>query len=430
MSAYPPSLTVSPSEPALDTLLRIRTAGTAPGAIVVISASQLDSGGRRWQAVASFVADDEGVVDTTSDAPLAGSYEGFDAMGLVWSMTRQDTPPEGMRAGPLDPAVLTITAKHGDGPTAVTTVARARLPAGVVRVPVTAPGIVGVMFRPEDGGPYPGVLLLGGSEGGLHEVDAALLAGRGFSVLALAYFGVEGVPDGLVDLPLETFGTAIELMLAQPWVRGDRVGVLGGSRGGEAALLIGATFPRVGAVVSTVGSGLVTAGIHRAPTLLETLRSDAGSWTWRGQTVPHLRYTIDQSLLDQVESGEPVELARAFRPDLASRREVAAATIPVERIRGPVLLLSSGDDRMWPSSDLSDIALHRLERSRHSFPFEHVSYPDAGHAIAPPPYGPTELFAPGPGVRLSMGGSVPATSRARADAWLRTIEWFAEHLPA
>ena len=73
MSAYPPRLTVSPSEPALDTLLRIRTAGTAPGAIVLISASQLDSGGRRWQAVASFVADDEGVVDTTSDAPLAGS---------------------------------------------------------------------------------------------------------------------------------------------------------------------------------------------------------------------------------------------------------------------------------------------------------------------------------------------------------------------
>jgi dienelactone hydrolase len=123
-------------------------------------------------------------------------------------------------------------------------------------------------------------------------------------------------------------------------------------------------------------------------------------------------------------------MTRAFRPDLASRRDLAAAAIPVERIRGPVLLLSAGDDRGWPSSELSDIALRRLERHAHPFPFQHVRYPDVGHALSTPPYGPTELVVPGSGVRFALGGTVPATSRARADAWLRTIEWFAEHLPA
>ena len=423
-----PSLTITPSGAALDTLLRIRADRSGPGAIVAITTTQLDARGRRWTASAKFVADGDGVVDTTSDAPLTGSYEGVDAMGLVWSMTREERPPAGIPAGTLGPAVLHVTAQSARG-TVEASADRARLPHGVRRVPMAAPGVVGVLFHPEAGGPHPGILLLGGSEGGLHEIDAALLAAHGFSVLALAYFGMDGVPAALVEVPLESFGVAIALMLAHDQVRGDRVGVLGGSRGGEAALLVGATFPHVGAVVSTVGSGLVTAGIPRLPGMLDILRANVPSWTWRGRPVPYLPYTVDRDLIDQLEAGEPVELARAFRPDLASRHDITVATIPVEQIRGPVLLLSADDDRSWPSAHLSEIAAQRLMRLRHPFPFLHVRYPDAGHPIAPPPYGPVELVAPGPGVRFTMGGTIPATSSARADAWLRTIEWLAEHLP-
>ena len=429
MDGETPGLTITPAGAALDTPLRFRAAGSGPGAIVAITASQLDAAGRTWSATAKFVADQQGVVDTTSDAPLTGSYEGVDAMGLVWSMTREDRPPSGMPGPLLGPATLRVTAQSARG-TAETSATRARMPAHVERFRLEAPGVVGVIFHPESGGPHPGVLLLGGSEGGLHEIDAALLAGHGFAVMALAYFGIAGVPQSLVELPLESFGAAIDLMLAQPEVRGDRVGVLGGSRGGEAALLVGATFPRVGAVVSTVGSGLVTAGIPRLPHLLDILRSDLPSWTWRGRPLPFLRYALDPDLLDAVASGAPVELARAFRPELASRHDVAAAAIEAERVRGPVLLLSADDDRSWPSAHLSEIAAQRLMRGPHPFPFQHIRYPAAGHAIAPPPYGPTDLFAPGPGVRFAMGGTVPATSAARADAWLRTIEWFAQHLPA
>ncbi|MGI8695683.1 MAG: hypothetical protein ACR2JQ_03400, partial [Mycobacteriales bacterium] len=46
-------------------------------------------------------------------------------------------------------------------------------------------GLVGVMCTPGRLAPAPGVLLLGGSEGGLPERDARELAGRGFTVLAL-----------------------------------------------------------------------------------------------------------------------------------------------------------------------------------------------------------------------------------------------------
>jgi hypothetical protein len=49
-----------------------------------------------------------------------------------------------------------------------------------------------------------------------------------------------------------------------------------------------------------------------------------------------------------------------------------------------VQLVSGLDDQMWPSSDLADIALRRLETHRHPFPFRHLKYPEAGHTILVP----------------------------------------------
>lgn len=128
--------------------------------------------------------------------------------------------------------------------------------------------LVGTLFQPDDGGPYPGILLLGGSEGGLHEDDAALLAAHGYAVLALAYFGMAGVPPLLIGIPLEYGEAAIAWLREQEGVRGDWLGAMGGSRGGELALLLGVTFPAITPVVSQCGSGVLTEGIGvtRCPT--------------------------------------------------------------------------------------------------------------------------------------------------------------------
>ena len=54
------------------------------------------------------------------------------------------------------------------------------------------------------------------------------------------------------------------------------------------------------------------------------------------------------------------------------------ATIPVEKIQGPVLLVSGSDDQVWPSSALADIAMRRLEAHDFAFPFKHLRYEGAG----------------------------------------------------
>ena len=98
-----------------------------------------------------------------------------------------------------------------------------------------AHGIAGVLVRPASGAER-AVVVIGGSEGGLHERDAVALAEEGFAALALAYFGAPGVPPVLVDVPLEYFTRALDLLEAQGFAPGS-IGLLGGvarRRGGSA----------------------------------------------------------------------------------------------------------------------------------------------------------------------------------------------------
>lgn len=394
---------VTPRRAPLDAVLDVRVVDLPPDERVVVSASTGD-----WSSAAVFLADERGVVDLTRHAPVEGGYQGVDPMGLFWSMTRTGEP-----AGPTLLEVVGVGKVELD---------RLTVPDGVRRTEVRENGLVGVLFEPDDGEAHPGVLVLGGSEGGLPELDAALLAGHGFAALALAYFGVPGVPDDLVEVPLEYVGTAVA------WLgeRAGSVGLVGGSRGGELALLAGSVFPQVGAVVSVAGSGVVTQCIGPGTRLLRKLEHEAASWTWQGRPLPYLPYSIPDELRRPVVSGEPVALTSAFDFSDGIPEDTE---IPVERIAGGVLLLSSGRDESWPAAALSDVAWRRLTELGHEHRHERVVYPEAGHLIAGPPHRPTTQPAvPGPGVTFSMGGTPAATAAARADAWRRTVEFLSDQL--
>jgi dienelactone hydrolase len=431
-----PRIAVRPDAPAVDTPLEIRLESFPPGAEVIVRTGMRDLLGKRWAARATFVVDLDGCVDVATQAPVAGSYRDADPMGLIWSMAEDISggivrPPE---PDPLPAAALTISAQAEGLPVIEMVLDRLRLPVGIERTDVRRRGLVGTLFWPRDEGPRPGVILLGETGSGLPEIDAALLAGHGFAVLALAWFGIEDLAPALVDVPLEYFAAAASFMETHPAVLGGRLAMMGGSRGGEAALLAGATDPRIRAVVSVAGSGVMRQGIPPGDTLLELLTNRVPAWSQDGRSLPYLPCSVPAELAEQLASGEPVELALALREGLADAEAVAAAAIPVERIRGPVLLISAGQDKAWPSRALSQIAVERLRRADHRWPVEHLVYQEAGHAITPPPYGPaTELVAEGPGVDgpgvpLALGGTPEANAAARADAWLRVRRFLAEHL--
>ena len=65
---------------------------------------------------------------------------------------------------------------------------------------------------------------------------AAVLASHGFVTLALAFYGVDGLPPLIEKFDMNYFEQAVDYLLSLPEVSGDKVGVFGSSTGGSLAL--------------------------------------------------------------------------------------------------------------------------------------------------------------------------------------------------
>jgi dienelactone hydrolase len=270
--------------------------------------------------------------------------------------------------------------------------------------PVTDGRLVANLHRPAGDGPFPAVLLLGGSGGGIHWQDAigSLLAEDGFVALALAYFGMEGLPDALERIPLEYFDEALDHLASQPFVDPTRLGVVGVSKGGELALLLASRDPRLVATVAFVPGSVVFQSIAPAwPT--------PSSRSLAGEDVPFAPSRI-------TESFRPDRLADMYRLSL-DQPAAAAAAIEVERIAGPILLLSGEADALWPSTYMSEQVVARLQSAGFDHPVEHVAYPDAGHLISRVTEETTHL-----------GGTADGNRKAQLDGQQRMREFLVQHL--
>jgi dienelactone hydrolase len=217
------------------------------------------------------------------------------------------------------------------------------------------------------------VLAVGGSEGGYGNTwQAGLLASHGYPVLQLAYFGAPGLPKQLRAIPLEYLERALEWLHARPGVKA--VAMIGTSRGGELALLVGSTYP---ALVQGVAAYVPFDAVV------------PGSWTRGGESIP-----------------------RASNPD---------PRIPVERIRGPVFLVGAGQDQVWGSGyGTTAVRTRRLEHGRKDTAA--LVFADAGHAVGlAVPYLPVSTEFSSNGFTLESGGTRRADALARTASWPRLL---------
>jgi dienelactone hydrolase len=427
MSERLPMIVVDEPDALMDVPVVVELKGFAPRQPVTLTATQIFPSHSRWQAKATFTTDAKGNVSLARQAPLSGSYEGVAAMGVIWSAQRVLPPaPPFPVDWILQPSFIHLEARGANDQRAESTIARRAAAAGVTRNAIRSDGVVGVLFLPPGEGPHPAVLILHGGGGGMDEYTGAMLASRGYAALNLAYFSEPGLPRGLFNIPLEYFENAIRWMRAQPWLGNGFLAAWGPSRGGELALLLGATFADINAVSAWAPSGvmfwpigLAEKGDTRPP----------ASWTWRGKPLPYLQENNDSvEPLPPQQPGQPMAYTTVYLKHLRDQRAVERATIPVENIRGPILLVSGTDDQMWPSSDLADIAMRRLESKNFRFPFRHLKYRDAGHLILLP-FGPrttrvigfkAEGFA---GMLYTQGGTTKADAEAGTDAWREMLQF-------
>lgn len=408
-----------PRRVAVDSAFRIAVDGLRSRQEVVLHAVMDDSLGRWWESSASFGADHAGRVDLTRDAPLHGSYAGVQPMGLVTSMEPPGELVGRLRFIParLDSLPLLVRLDI-DGATvdSARVVRWFRSPG--VRVRELGGGrLAGRMFYPSATGRHPAVLVLGGSEGGFGGDDvAALLASRGYVALSLAYFGIAPLPASLERIPLEYFLAAVDSLQGDPRVRRDRIAVLGTSKGAEAALLLAAHDPRIRAVVAYAPSAVAWSCICQDP--------QSPSWMLDGRPVPFVAGGADPAY--RPSQGSPVHPVVNYRYRLRDSAAVRRAMIPVERIHGPVLLVSGREDELWPSSWSADAIAARLCAHGFDHRVVHLSYAGAGHLIGKAylPAGSTRVA----GGRLETGGTPQANAAAQADAWPRVLRFLASAL--
>ena len=177
---------------------------------------------------------------------------------MFWSLERMPGPSRPLGPGSiLQTLAVEIEAAGPAGSKARLALERRIAGVGVTRQEIRSDGIVGTLFLPPGVGPHPAVLVVSGAAGNvIEEFRAAVLASHGYAALALAHSGFAGLPAALVSIPLEYFQGAIAWMRRQPWLRDDLLAVWGTSRGGELALLLGATFQEINAVIAWVPSGV------------------------------------------------------------------------------------------------------------------------------------------------------------------------------
>jgi uncharacterized protein len=220
----------------------------------------------------------------------------------------------------------------------------------------------------------PLVVGLGGSEGGNAWASDHWKSTRhqflekGYAFLAIGYFGAHGTPDTLQKIAIEDIYNSITIASKNPNIDRSRIAIVGGSRGGDLALLVASHYPDIKCVVAIVPSHVTFPG--------HTMHFTTSCWSYQGKQLPFVPVN---------EAAIPALMARnlrgAFEAMLTDGEAEKRALIEVEKIKAPILLLSATKDEIAPTTPMCEKIVTRLENAKHPYPVKH--YPIDGSHTEP-----------------------------------------------
>ena len=95
------------------------------------------------------------------------------------------------------------------------------------------------------------------------------------------------------------------------------------------------------------------------------------------------------------------------------------AIIRAEQITGPILLISSKMDTMWPSTEAAEQIMGRLGKKKFSYFYQHLNYDYGGHLFVPTELRLAKFF------RGDRGKYKELSREARMDSLTKTLEFVA-----
>ena len=237
------TLTVTPAHSLIDEEVAITGEGLGPETNLKLETVLQKSDERiNYKSTCYFRSDKSGSFSTAAQAPCHGSsYEGIHRSGPLWSI--RSLPGSKARLWPNDIELplhyeLILSDIDTNKVLKKTKMVKRFMSDNVQRTVIREGPLRGVLFTSPN--PGPGIITIygGTNNGKVPEDRAALLASKGFTTLALAFFGVEDLPpiytkDGF---DLDYFEKAVDYMLSLPHVFPKKLGLFGLSLGGNLSM--------------------------------------------------------------------------------------------------------------------------------------------------------------------------------------------------
>ena len=198
---------------------------------------------------------------------------------------------------------------------------------------------------------------------------------------------------------------------------------MGASRNAELSLVIASLFPNlIGGVIAYAPSSVSWSNTV-LPYNSDQLKA---SWKYQGADIPY----IPMEKISGNDSNN-IETLSYWKSGLAKNDYIAQATIKVEKINGPILLLSGLDDKVWPSSLMADMIEQRLKEYQFQFSFQNIKYENCGHQISGHPevntdYRTGTMTIDGKDYAFDFGGTMEGDRRAKQDAKLKVLAFLAK----
>lgn len=212
----------------------------------------------------------------------------------------------------------------------------------------------------------PLIVGLGGSEGGnawtsdYWKKTRDQFIEKGYSFLAIGYFGAKGTPDTLNKISVEDVYNAIKIATKNKKVTKKKIAIIGGSRGADLALLLGSYYEDINCVVSIVGSNAVFPG--------HTTHFTTSCFTFKNKELPFV--PVNEEAVPFLMKRD---LRGTFEAMLKDTIEVEKASIKIENIKGAVFFLSATKDEICPSTPMAETMVARLKNNNFKYHYEHIS---------------------------------------------------------
>lgn len=262
------------------------------------------------------------------------------------------------------------------------------------------------------------VIVLGGGQWG--DYWAQHFAKNDMVGLSIPYTGREPLPRLPEEIELEYFKKAINWLAQQPEVNRNKIVVMGASKNAELALILASTFHEsIDGVVAYAPSSVSWSNTV-LPYNSDELKA---SWKVKGIDIPYVP-------MDKIkgDNSNTIDMLGYWEKGLQKTDFIAQASIKVEQIKGPILLISGNDDKVWPASKMADMIEKRLKENAFNYSFQNLKYDNAGHSISNNPDAKSSqlkraITIEGKAYEYELGGSSEGNYKAKQDARIKLMEF-------